>query len=124
MLKSQKIGSISGYESIFKSRMEQELEDEQPNNENINLRKIKKVEKDISRCINIEKMMKMPVEQVNLAMQELIGRASNFNTHETSLCSDGDNQYQFTFKPKRKGIMKLDTVVLSELYKDHFIYEF
>lgn len=68
--------------------------------------------------------MKIPVEQVNLAMQELIGRASHFNTHESSLCSEGESRYQFTFKPKRKGIMKLDTVILSELYKDHLIYEF
>lgn len=47
MIKSHKIGSISGYESIFKSRMEQELEDEQFENDNVNMRRIKKVEKDI-----------------------------------------------------------------------------
>ena len=71
VLKSTKT-SVFGQESLFKSHMGQDL-DQEPL-EALNLRKIRKVEKDISRCINIEKIMKMPIEKVNVGMQELIGR--------------------------------------------------
>ena len=87
-------------------------------NVHVSTRGIRKVERDIAKCINIEKLMQKPIEDAFKGFEELIGSCRQENMVES------DQEDKFSFKPKRKGLMNLDNIGISELYKDHLKYEF
>lgn len=92
---------------------------------------MRKVERDLSKCINIEKLMHKPIEEAYSALEDLVGRCpehcANDCKHEPDREEDKEslagNSF-FSFKPKRKGLMNLNNMLVAELYKNHLKYEF
>ena len=63
--------------------------------------------------------MQKPIEDVFNSLEEMIGGQKN----EDSIDNDCETD-KFSFKPKRRGFMNLDTLSITELYNDNLKYEF
>lgn len=111
-------------------------EDEIPKPE-YDIRKIKTVEKDIRKSINLEKLTNQPIEKLYHILEELIGyknaaasisvdsevtdsilnnNSSGVTRHHQGLGGGSING--------RKGLLRMNSLEISNLYKDHFKYEF
>ena len=93
---------------------------------------MRKVEKDMPKCINIEKLMKKSIKKAYNTLEELVGRCPKHCARECTHDKDKEDENKksptsysiFSFRPKRKGLMNLDTMIVADLYKDHLKYEF
>ena len=81
----------------------------------LEVRQIRKVEKEMHRCVNLEKLFNKPIDELQDVLLDLPA--------EEDLSAD-QHEEEFRFKPKRCGIMSLGTAEIAELYKDHLCYEF
>ena len=89
------------------------------------LRKINSIEKTVSGCIHIEKVMRKPMKQIYSTLDSMIGcQDITIDKSFDSIVSGDVTPPVSPQKMRGKGLMRLNSLQVSELYKDHFKYEF
>ena len=73
--------------------------------------------------------MNKPIQQAYNALEDLVGKCPKHCARDCKHDKDDRKDVTtetsfFSFRPKRKGIRNLDTMIVAQLYNNHLKYEF
>lgn len=90
----------------------------------VHLRKIRTFEREFKKSVNVEVSLGVTADKVFQMTQLMIGSDKNEPLPNT-LASETLSENQSPIPTgRRRGMMRMGSLLISQLYKDHFKYEF